>query len=95
MAAIEKRTVFYDNTGGVVRFWDWAVVVTALGNMAEPFMANSRMMPSGPIVEFDPTDEFSRIDEIRAKPIDKEKFVLSGSTDATIGGYQFPRDNKR
>jgi hypothetical protein len=92
--SIINRTVFYDNTGGVVRFWDWALVTTNLGTMAEPFNANMRVAVNTPVVEFDPTDEFVRIDEMRAMPIDASMLYLSGGSMQLHGGYQMPRDGK-
>ena len=40
--SIQKRSVFFDNTGGIVRFWDWSIVTTTLGTMVEPFLPNDR-----------------------------------------------------
>ena len=92
--SILKREIFYDNTGGFARFWDWALCTTTLGTMAEPFMPNDRHRIDG-VSEFDPTDEISRIDEIRASSVDTQAAVLSGGQHALIGGYQLPRNNQR
>lgn len=89
--SILKRTVFYDNTNALARFWDWALVETPIGQMAEPFQINQRDSR----IEFDPTDDMSRIDEMRAKPIDKELLVLSGGQHQLHGGYMLPRGNNR
>lgn len=91
--SIRKREVFYDNTGGYVRFWDWAVVTTTLGTMAEPFMPNDRHQ-FGPYDQFDPTDAIARIDDLRASTIDKQLQVLSGGSHALIGGTLNPRDGR-
>lgn len=89
MSVIHKRTVFYDNTGGVVRFWDWAMVITNLGTMVEPFNVNTRKIASDSLQNFDPTDEATRIDEIREESIDKQQLVLSGGYHLH-GGYHQP-----
>lgn len=91
MSVIKKRTVFYDTTGGVVRFWDWAQVVTSLGTMAEPFVVNLRKIASDSLQNFDPTDEATRIDEMVGMTIDKQQQVLSGGGENHIhGGYTMP-----
>jgi len=92
--SIQKRTVFFDDTGGVARFWDWSLTTTTLGTMAEPFMPNARHQ-FGAFTEFDPADEISRIDEIRASTVDKQLLVLSGGDRPLNGGYQLPRDSNR
>ena len=35
--AILKRTIYIDQSKSYVKFGDWAMVTTSLGNMAEPF----------------------------------------------------------
>lgn len=92
--SINNRTVFYDNTGGIVRFWDWASVDTTLGAMAEPFMVNARRSNDTPTIEFDPADEIAKITEIRSAPIDISMLVLSRGQDSLHGGYQIPRDGR-
>lgn len=88
--SIQKREVFYDNTGGYVRFWDWAIATTTLGSMAEPFLPNDRHLP-GKFSEFDPTDEISRIDDMRASSVDKQLLTLSGGQHQLHGGSLLPR----
>lgn len=90
MTAILKRTVFYDNTNNLARFWDFALVQTNLGTMVEPFIVNDRLGKS-PIIEYDATDEMSRIDEIRAEPIDVQQLVLSGGDYHLHGGFTLSR----
>jgi hypothetical protein len=89
--SILKRSVFYDNTGGIARFWDWAVVTTTLGAMVEPFSPNVRHSPGNSVLDFDPTDEIARIDSIRAAPRDKSKLMLSGGEHVLNGGDIHPR----
>jgi hypothetical protein len=88
--SILKRDVYFDNTGGFVRFWDWAICTTTLGSMAEPFQPDARY-GFGPQREFDPTDELARIDSLQAAPIDTQLLVLSGGVNQLIGGTQNPR----
>ena len=91
--SIRKREVFYDNTGGYVRFWDWALVTTSLGTMAEPFLPNDRHQ-FGQVDQFDPTDAIARIDEMRASSVDTQLLQLSGGRHALIGGPLHPRDGR-
>lgn len=92
--SIQKREVFYDNTGGIARFWDWALTTTTLGVMAEPFLPNDRLRGDG-VSEFDPTDMIARIDSIRASTVDRQSQTLSGGDHALIGGPLNPRNNQR
>jgi hypothetical protein len=91
--SIVKRTVLFDRTTDVIRFNDWAYVDTTIGPMGEPFHPNARVSTGTPITDFDPTDEISRIDEMRALPVDASFSYFSGGLQA-IGGYQMPRDGK-
>ena len=91
--SIQKRSMFYDDTGGYVLFWDWALVTTTLGTMAEPFLPNDRHQ-FGPFDNFDPTDEIARIDDLRASSIDKQLLTLSGGQHQLHGGPQLPRDGR-
>jgi hypothetical protein len=88
--SVLKREVYYDNTGGIARFWDFAIVTTTLGTMIEPFLPNQRT-DFGGYDDFDPTDEVARIDEIRAAPRDKAMLMLSGGEHQLHGGTLNPR----
>ena len=90
--SILKRTVFFDNTSGIKRFWDFALVQTTLGAMVEPFTANDRKGGS-PVINYDPTDMMVRIDEIEGKPIDVQQLVLSGGFHLH-GGTTLPRNGR-
>ena len=92
--SIQRRTVFYDNTGGIKRFWDWAQVTTTLGSMAEPHNGQLKHERDTDFTALDPTDEIARIDEIRALPADRHQLVLSGGDHHLIGGYQLPRTGR-
>lgn len=88
--SILKRTVYFDDSCGFVRLWDWALCTTTLGTMAEPFMPNDRYAFQAQR-EFDPTDEIARIDYVQAYPIDKHMLELSGGVNQLNGGTQNPR----
>lgn len=89
--SILKREVYFDNTGGYVRFFDWAIVTTTLGSMVEPFLPNSRTN-RGNFIDFDPTDEIARIDSMEAASSDKQQLLLSGGGPHHInGGVMMPR----
>ena len=88
--SIQTRSVFYDESGGLVRFWDWAIVTTTLGTMAEPFMVNARPTDGE---DWDPEDEINRIDHIRGSPRDQAQLILSGGSGHVLnGGNQMPRN---
>lgn len=90
--SILKRTVYFDNTGGAIRFWDWANVTTTLGAMAEPFVANDRAARDGDEI-FDPEDEINKITEIERRSVDEEQLVL-GNGSHLHGGYQLSRTGR-
>lgn len=91
MASIIRRTVFYDNTGGIARFWDWALCGTTLGTMAEPFSANNRHAVNTASIEFDPEDEIARIDYITQASSDRQQLLLSGGNEVIHGGTLMPK----
>ena len=91
--SIQKRTVFYDKTGGIARFWDWALTTTTVGACAEPFMANLRSIDA-PVINFDPADECARIDEMKEADIGQSLILLSGGTNQLHGGCQLPRTGR-
>lgn len=90
--SIQKRTVFFSDKGGTVRFFDYALVTTTLGTMVEPFLPNCRMVAGTEFRNFDPDDECARIDEIKRENLDAHMLVLSGGgTQALHGGTNMPR----
>lgn len=88
--SILNRTVFYDTSGGLVRFLDWAQVTTTLGSMAEPFEINSRHGDVD-IPNFDLSDEVNRIDNLLQIDVHQAALRLSGGDHALIGGTLMPR----
>lgn len=92
--SISKRTVYLDDTNGIKRFWDFAIVQTTLGRMVEPFRVNERI-GNAPIIEFDATDMMARIDDIEYKPIDIQQRILSGDENQHIhGGFTLTRTGR-
>lgn len=91
--SITNRTVYFDNAGGVTRFWDWAKVTTTIGSMSEPFSIDLRHSPDVDFETVDPEDEIRRIDDIRAADVDRQQILLGGG-DHTMGGYQLPRTGR-
>jgi len=91
--SILSRTVYYDQTGGFVRWRDWAKVITTLGTMFEPFNVNARHSPDVDVVNFDPEDEFTRIDDMRRIDSTQEQRIFSGGSDnpPVMGGVHMPR----
>ena len=65
--SILNRTVYYTRVGGTVKFLDWAHVVTSIGMMAEPFIANARFSPAatGQVLNYDPSDIMARVDDMQ------------------------------
>ncbi len=61
MSAIKKRTIYYDLTGGVIRFMDFAKVITSQGVCVEPFVSiGSRFTTSTPLQQFNWTDDMTK-----------------------------------
>lgn len=94
--SILKRTVFYDKTGGFVRFWDWGLTTTTIGTMAEPFNANARRAAGDNtnIGAFNPTDEMTRIDDMVEADIGRSLIMLSGGDNQIHGGCMIPRTGR-
>jgi len=93
MSGILKRTVYYDNTGGLVRWTGYAMVITGIGAAVEPFEF-SRHVPNTPVINFEHDDMITRVDEIQRVDIHRHWKQLSGGTDnpPLMGGHQVPRD---
>lgn len=91
MTSILKRTVFIEENGGALTFQDWALCTTTLGTMVEPFMPNTRKSNDVGMIDFDPTDEISRIDQIQRINSDLLPKLLSGGDDVLHGGTHMPR----
>ena len=91
MSDIQKRTLFYEKKeNGVVRFHDWALVITELGTMLEPFIERislERNTKDG-FVSYDATEPMCRIDEMKSHSLDKGLQIYG---DTVTGGTLMPR----
>ena len=91
--SIKKRTVYADNTNGIIRFWDWASVTTTVGACIEPFTPGAIHSIQTPTIQFDAEDEIARIDDIQIRSIDQQQLVLGGGQHLQ-GGILHPRDGR-
>ena len=91
--SILKRSVLYTKTEKKpYRFIGWAICTTTLGAMLEPFEINSHHSPSKGWIDFDPSDEITRVDELQNVDGGKEELLTSfGETMAVLGGDRYPR----
>ncbi len=88
--------MFVDQSGGKVRFHDWARVDTAIGTMAEPRCPMAQRPLDGFSAsgsKLDYTDDLSRMDALEEIPIGREMKVLSESSEphALHGGSLWQR----
>lgn len=97
---IMRREIFMEvdkrkpSDGMYHRPCDWALVLTSLGTMAEPFHPFSRMCPNTSIQNYDATDDMRRIDEIHFIDLDKHMAMLSGGGLPIHGGALMPRTGR-
>lgn len=91
MSDIFQRTVFYETRDGKIRFQDWALVQTTLGQMAEMFNVNTRVAVGTQVPTFDYTDASNRIDEMKEIDADKLMLLISGGASQIHGGNLLPR----
>ena len=99
MSGILRRTIFIDvnrkNGTTYHKFWDWAIVTTGIGSMAEPFQAGQKYPHCTNLAQdYDPEDQMVRVDEIIYA--DPEPRLLGGSgEDPPInGGVLMTRDGR-
>lgn len=86
MSGILKRTIFYEKMKtGEVRFSDYAVVVTDIGTMVEPFEINNRL-DFCDYADYDPTDMMVKVDEVQPCDILGSEFLSGGATTPLSGG---------
>jgi hypothetical protein len=90
MSDIKVRTVFVDDSDGIVRFHDWALVVTDLGEMLEPFSPLARFERNtlAGLSDWDWTEPMCRIDRIQRFSLDRGLQILG---DTMTGGTLMPR----
>ena len=89
MSGITKRTVFFDDSKGYTKFLDWALVMTDLGPMWEPFQFRKFAMGNAADVA---TDMMAKVDEIKPMLEDKFHQIMSNDSGAALmGGKLFPK----
>lgn len=84
MAVILKRTVYVDDAGGLMRFHEWAKVITPLGTMVEPF----QQIGGKGALEHEWEDEITRVDAIKSYKNGAAQTILA---DGHIHGGFLPR----
>lgn len=96
MSAASKRTCFYSVIDGLIRPHEWALVITPLGNMVEPFWPfESQMHFVGKKPRDDDwTNEFQRVDEFVQVDDNVLPKMLSGGNHVLHGGSHWPRDGR-
>jgi len=96
MSGILRRTVFVDQSGGKVRFHDWARVDTAVGTMVEPRCLMAQRPVDGLAAtgtRLDSADDVARMDALEDIPMGREMKVLAESSEphALHGGVLWQR----
>ena len=90
--SILKRQALYSAKDGQFKFLDWAVTTTTLGTCAEPFAINDRGATNAGVLDYDPSDIMSRVDNLlNADDDDQVKRLLSSGPDQIHGGNLQPR----
>ncbi len=86
-STVLKRTIFVErDKDGYFRFQDWALSLTTLGAMAEPFSPDLRAETGSPETDFDPTDDIALITDIQQVDSNLLPTLLSGGGAVTMGG---------
>ena len=89
MSGILRRTVFYDDSDGYVRPFEFNLVMTSVGPCLEP---NFAILPRTTVrdapASFDASDEMSRVHEIKPFSLDKQLLIMG---EQTIGGVLMPK----
>jgi len=92
MSDIRKRTIFIDDSmkDGVIRFHDWAMVITELGVMMEPMPEIGKVMDNAKdgFVNYDALEPMCRIDCIQRISLDRGLNILG---EVIHGGNLVPR----
>lgn len=98
MSEVSRRVVFADNSGGYLKWHDWAKsFVAGFGDMYEPFVVNAVGASTGKSdrAAIDNTDPTRMINEIHFASMDKHWTILSGDAGYRLhGGFAFPRTGK-
>lgn len=91
MSGIIKRTIFYYIFNNTVRFLDWAVVETGLGQMVEPFQVNMRRSINVDQQDYDPEDMIARVDGMERISHGHNRLILGHGDPSLHGGVLIPR----
>jgi hypothetical protein len=99
MSGILRRTVFYDDSDGYVRPFDFNLVMTAVGACMEPNFAilprtcfcQGKAADTLGKQEYDPTDEINRVDEIKPFSLDKQMLICG---EQVHGGTLLPKTGR-
>lgn len=101
MSEVLRRTIFVsqDNsspaTGTPIRTMDWATVITALGQMWEPFVPFQKRSIAGEadIPNHDFSESMHRVDEIQfvEANVFHKLMTANASGSPIMGGTMFPR----
>src|SRR3972149_9676704 len=87
-----QRVVFVERTSdGFFRFADWALVITSLGTMAEPFPPQQKVTLGDQAIAFDAADDIALISDIQHANSDMIPTMLSGGGPVFHGGVLMPR----
>jgi len=92
MSILRRSALYTQKKGGQVRFLNWALTITKMGTMAEPFILNDRISPTTQIGDYDPSDPMSRVDELVGVDPNKSEWAATmGDTIPIHGGNILPR----
>lgn len=102
MSGIKRRTVFVDvhrKNGDVFhKFWDWALVTTGIGTMAEPFHAGQKYSylqdTNALSQDYDPEDMMGRIDNIEYHEPEPRMLGGSGNDPPCSGGVLMTKEGR-
>lgn len=94
MAAISRRTVFYEKgSDGEIRWHDWAMVNTNIGMMLEPRAVVNPFFDAGNSGQVrNWKDDITRVDDIVVMSLDRAATLLSDTP--VVGGYLVNRTNR-
>ena len=90
--SITGRTMFFDNRKGEIRFHDWNVVNTTLGQMQEPrqLIGFANGTKDNKLAQFNPGDQCAKVTDLVALDMRGIEMLLGDKKKKTIGGKQMP-----
>jgi len=90
--SIKRREVLFCNVKGLIEFPGWALTVTSLGAMFEPFNAGVRLDWNASKLNFDPSEPLCRIDAMRGLPMESIDVIHYDEESPIHGGVLHPRE---